>query len=82
MTALIHRLEKDGLVVKSCDPEDQRAALASITKRGLREVADYRHRAADTLNKALQGLSADERTLLADSVPILAQLAQNLKDLR
>lgn len=82
MTSLVHRLEKDGLVLKSYDPADHRAALASITDQGLQEVADYRHRAATTLNKALEGLSAAERTLLSNSVPVLAQVAQNFKDLR
>ncbi len=64
MTALLDRLERDGLVVRRTDPRDRRARIPEITERGCEvqdRVADGRDAAED---RVLADLSPAEREQL------------------
>jgi DNA-binding MarR family transcriptional regulator len=64
MTQLIQRLEQRGLVARSSDPADGRAALVSLTDEGREALAERRARAAQRIALLLTGLpAADVRAL-------------------
>ncbi|WP_313810370.1 MarR family transcriptional regulator [Glutamicibacter sp.] len=80
MTSMVQRLEGEGLIEKTSDPADHRAALAQLTKQGLDQVHAYRRRAANALNQAMEHLDDEQRNLLADAVGILERVADQLQE--
>jgi DNA-binding MarR family transcriptional regulator len=74
----IKGLEAAGLLKRSEDPADRRAASVTLTKAGtaaLKRLRDARHRFFDEL---LAGWSAEDRERLA---PLLERLAQEFRTL-
>lgn len=64
MTQLVQRLEQRGLVARSSDPADGRAALVSLTDKGRSALAERRARGARRIENLLAGLpAADVRAL-------------------
>jgi DNA-binding MarR family transcriptional regulator len=74
-TALVGRLEAQGLVDRAADPSDRRAVLVSVTAAGQRLLAERRAARAEALGARLAALDAAERDTLAAAVPLLARLA-------
>jgi DNA-binding MarR family transcriptional regulator len=75
MTGLVTRLAAAGLVTRSADPTDGRAALVSITADGrdyIRHVHDLR---AQTLARHIGQLSEKHRLLLVSAIEALDNLA-------
>jgi DNA-binding MarR family transcriptional regulator len=58
MTQLVQRLEQRGLVARSSDPADGRAALVSLTDEGRAALADRRARGAHRIALLLADLPA------------------------
>jgi len=76
MTSLVNRLEGQGVVRRTSDPGDARAALVEITAVGRGLVKERRAARTEVLAAQLQRLSpADRRALLAAG-PALARLIQ------
>jgi DNA-binding MarR family transcriptional regulator len=78
-TALVGRLEGQGLVVRTGDPDDGRAVLVAITPAGEALLAERREGRARSLGARLAALDPGERTTLAAAVPLLEQLAEAQK---
>jgi DNA-binding MarR family transcriptional regulator len=74
-TALVGRLEAQGLVDRAPDPDDGRAVLVSVTPAGERLLAERRAARAEALGARLQALDPGEQAALAAAVPLLARLA-------
>jgi DNA-binding MarR family transcriptional regulator len=74
MTALVNRLEQDGLVRKAPHATDARAVLVEITEVGRRELSELRAARAAVLQTRLDRLDDDARAALAAALPALDQL--------
>jgi DNA-binding MarR family transcriptional regulator len=78
----ISHLVDTGLLSRTSDIGDRRAAWVQATSAG-RELAErIRHERTDALNEALSGLSPTERELIELALPALEGLAAQLKDRR
>jgi DNA-binding MarR family transcriptional regulator len=76
MTALVGRLEGQGLLARGDDPDDRRAVRVRVTAAGEELLAARRAARAEVLGARLAALSAAERATLAAAVPLLERLAE------
>lgn len=76
MTTLVHRLESEAWVTRTPDPTDGRAALVSITDRGVQALTRYRKSVAALITPHLAELDLADQAVLARA----AQLMQRLVD--
>jgi DNA-binding MarR family transcriptional regulator len=75
-TALVGRLEAQGLVARADDPADRRAVLVSVTPAGEAVLRERRAARAEVLGARLASLDDAERATLAAAVPLLQRLAE------
>jgi DNA-binding MarR family transcriptional regulator len=79
LSRVVGNLTDAGLLERTPDPSDRRAALVSATASG-RALADrIRRERTDALNIALAPLSAEHHKLLEEALPALEALAAELK---
>jgi DNA-binding MarR family transcriptional regulator len=72
-------LERRGLISRAGDPADGRRVVLSVTSPGRRLLTDRRSASGQRMARALaEGFNAQERRLLADVVPLLDRLADQL----
>ncbi len=74
MTALVTRLENDGLAQRLADPADGRGVLVALTDAGERYVTARRLAGAANLATLIAQLSADEVVALQAAVPAIIRL--------
>ena len=74
MTGIVRRLEADGLVRRTPDPDDARASSIALTRAGAEELAAVRSARAAALQTRLDRLDAGARDALAAALPALDQL--------
>jgi DNA-binding MarR family transcriptional regulator len=72
MTRLIGTLERDGLVLRSPDPDDSRATVVDITVSGAETLAAWRQEFRSTLAPRFADLTEDDWSALARAAEILA----------
>nr|WP_314841518.1 MarR family transcriptional regulator [uncultured Microbacterium sp.] len=72
MTRLVGGLERDGLVLRSPDPEDSRAIAVGITESGSHALAAWRTEFRDTLAPRFSDLEDEEWSILTRAAEILA----------
>ncbi|MCW2494520.1 MarR family transcriptional regulator [Jatrophihabitans sp.] len=72
ITPQIQRLERDGLITRSPDPSDGRAALVAITPDGSRMLARLQRSRQAMLKEKLQDWPAHERESVAAVIDRLA----------
>jgi DNA-binding MarR family transcriptional regulator len=75
-TALVGRLEAQGLVARGADADDARAVRVSITPAGEELLHDRRRARAASLGARVEALDAGERAALAAAIPLLERLAE------
>ncbi len=80
LSRVVADLCQAGLVKRVADPVDGRAALVKITGEGRRLCERMRRERTDALNVEIDTLSADERRLLDQALPVLEKLAVQLKE--
>jgi DNA-binding MarR family transcriptional regulator len=73
MTAQVHRLEADGLVARTPDPADARAALVTLTADGAAALARLRRARGAALAPVLDAVHPDAGRL-RDAVALLGEL--------
>lgn len=78
MTALVQRLESEGWVDRSPDPDDGRATRIEATAVGSAALADYRRAAAERFRPLLADLTVFDRATLARAAELLQQLADGV----
>lgn len=76
ITAVVTRLEDQGLVERRPDPGDRRVARVEVTRDGHKLVARSRSRKDAELDRRLGALTDDERATLADATAILERLVE------
>ncbi|MCU4187484.1 MarR family transcriptional regulator [Acidiferrimicrobium sp. IK] len=75
MTALVTKLEHDGLAERRSDPTDGRAVLVALTAAGERYVHERRQAGAAGLVRLIDDLPADHARSLRDALPALQAVA-------
>jgi DNA-binding MarR family transcriptional regulator len=76
ITRVIAALEVRGLIVRMPHPSDRRQVVLAVTDQGRDVVAQVRRLREAWLARRLRELSADERAVLTQALPILEQLSQ------
>lgn len=76
--AVAHLLEA-GLIERSSDEGDRRAAWVKPTAAGKRLTERIRRERTDALNVALAELAPEHRRLIDEALPALEELAEQLK---
>ncbi|WP_341942322.1 MarR family transcriptional regulator [Microbacterium sp. LWH10-1.2] len=72
MTRLIGGLEREGLVLRSPDPEDSRAIVVDITPQGSQALSAWREEFRDTLAPRFADLVDEDWAALTRAAEILA----------
>jgi DNA-binding MarR family transcriptional regulator len=75
MTALVTRLERDGLAVRGDDPGDRRAVIVTLTDAGRDVLVTRRTRRASRLADLLDRLDPEDRAAIEAAAGALARLA-------
>jgi DNA-binding MarR family transcriptional regulator len=68
-----------GLLERSSDRGDRRAAWVEVTSAGRKLAERMRRERTDAVNAAMSGLGADERRRIERALPALEALAEELK---
>jgi DNA-binding MarR family transcriptional regulator len=82
LSRVIADLVDAGLLERTSDDGDRRAAWVQATDAGELLAQRMRRERTDALNAALAGLSPIERRLLENALPALEQVAEQLQDRR
>jgi DNA-binding MarR family transcriptional regulator len=82
LSRVVWRLEDAGLLARRPDPRDRRAALVDATPAGRKLHERIRAERADALSQLIEHLGVAEREALDAALPVLEQLARDLKDRR
>ena len=64
ITALVDRLERDGLVRRIPNPEDRRSLKVELTQAGFKAYTEAAHALEQVEDEILGGLSAEEQKIL------------------
>ena len=76
VTQLVDRLESEGLVTRSADPDDKRSRLAVITEAGRRILQDGVRVQQQVEDDLFSSLSADDADRLADIIAKLKSVSR------
>ena len=79
ITRIVAGLEARGLVARTTDPLDGRAALIAVTVRGSRAVAEARAARAEATSELLDALGSAELASVAAALPALESMVGPLK---
>jgi DNA-binding MarR family transcriptional regulator len=82
LSRIIADLVDAGLLERTSDDGDRRAAWVQVTDTGKTLAQRMRQERTDALNLALDELPASDRRLLEEALPALEGLAEQLKDRR
>ena len=82
LSRVIADLVDAGLLARTSDDGDRRAAWVEPTEDGRHLAQRMRRERTDAVNEALAGLSPTDRGLLEQALPALEQLAEQLKGRR
>jgi DNA-binding MarR family transcriptional regulator len=77
LTAIVGRLEEEGLVAREGDPDDRRVARVRLTPSGARLMERNRSRKNAYLAQRLRTLDRADREVLARAVDLLERLLQD-----
>ena len=80
LSRAIAHLVETGLVERSADEGDRRAAWLRPTAAGRKLTERIRRERTDALNVALEGLAPDERERIVAALPALEHLADHLRE--
>jgi DNA-binding MarR family transcriptional regulator len=79
LSRVVAGLVENGLVRRTSDPADRRAAQLEATPAGRRLAERIRRERTDALNEALAPLRPEDRAALEHALPALEALAEQLK---
>ena len=82
LSRIVGDLVGQGLLERSSDEGDRRAAWVKPTRAGRLIAQRMRRERTDALNAAMGGLSEHEQKLIARALPALEALAEELKERR
>lgn len=79
ITAIVNRLEQDGLVSRRTDADDARGVIVEITPAGTAELGAYRHRTAERVRPVLEALDEQDVAVLTRATELFGILAERLR---
>ncbi len=79
ITRIVADLEARGLVARTADPLDGRAALIAVTVKGSRAVSEARAARAEATSELLDALGSAELASVAAALPALESMVGPLK---
>jgi DNA-binding MarR family transcriptional regulator len=79
LSRIIGKLCDDGLVTRSSDTGDRRAAWVEATSKGQRLAERIRQQRTDALNAALDNLTDAEQHQIEQALPAFERLAEALR---
>jgi DNA-binding MarR family transcriptional regulator len=82
LSRVVGGLVQEGMLVRSSDAGDRRAAWVQATAAGRRLAERMRRERTDAVNAALERLSDAERQSIEQALPALEALAEELKSRR
>jgi DNA-binding MarR family transcriptional regulator len=82
LSRVVAGMLRDGLLERSNDAGDRRAAWVSVTRAGHRLAERMRRERTEAVNAAMRGLSADDSRLIEAALPALESLAEQLRERR
>ncbi len=82
LSRVVSGMLRDGLLERSHDAGDRRAAWVSVTKSGHRLAERMRRERTEAVNAAMRGLSADDSRLIEAALPALESLSEQLRERR
>jgi DNA-binding MarR family transcriptional regulator len=82
LSRVVGGLVQDGLLKRSSDAGDRRAAWVEATAAGRRLAERMRRERTDAVNAALEQLSGSDRRRIERALPALEALAEELKGRR
>ncbi|MGH9166049.1 MAG: MarR family winged helix-turn-helix transcriptional regulator [Acidimicrobiales bacterium] len=74
VTKVVAKLETEGLVSRTSDPDDRRMARVATSEQGAALIAESRRRKTAWLTDQITGLNPAERQRLAAALDVLDQL--------
>ncbi|WP_035829953.1 MarR family winged helix-turn-helix transcriptional regulator [Kaistia adipata] len=80
MAATLSRMERDGLIEKSPDPDDRRSSLISLTPVALEKAQEVREVIASVNAAALSALSPGEQEAYLGSLAKITAALDSLED--
>lgn len=82
LSRVVAQMVQDGLLERSSDEGDRRAAWVKATAAGRRLAERMRRERTAAVNLALDGLSEGDRRRIEQALPALESLAEQLKGRR
>jgi DNA-binding MarR family transcriptional regulator len=79
LSRIVAGLVERGLLERTSDDEDRRAAWVNATLAGRRLAKHIRGERTDAINAALEGLSVEHRSRLEQALPALEALSEQLR---
>ena len=79
LSRIVGGLVERGLLERTSDDVDRRAAWVDATPAGRQLAKHIRRERTDAINAALEGLSPEHRRRLEESLPALEALSEQLK---
>jgi DNA-binding MarR family transcriptional regulator len=76
MTKVLAHLELQGFVRRQAHPSDRRQVIIALSEAGVELLASERRARDAWLSRRLETLTADERELLEQVIPVLDKLAE------
>ncbi|TCO50138.1 DNA-binding MarR family transcriptional regulator [Kribbella antiqua] len=80
VSTLVGQLTERGLLERTPDEADRRVARLTLTEPAREQVEAWRDRRGALVTRALNDLDRPERDALRAALPVLAALADNLKE--
>ncbi len=77
MTRIVTRLEEQGLVVRTVDPDDRRVARVAVTAAGASLLTVTRTRRNAFLTQRVDRFTDEERATLAAALPLLERILED-----
>lgn len=75
-TTVLKRLEAEGLISRSADPDDSRSVFVDITDVGRAQLGAWRSHLDRGVGPLLEGLDPAERRTLTEAAEILARIVE------
>jgi DNA-binding MarR family transcriptional regulator len=82
LSRAVSGMVQEGLLKRSSDEGDRRAAWVEATPAGRKLAERMRRERTHAVNAALDGLTEGDRRRIEEALPALETLAQHLKDAR
>lgn len=78
-TAVLQRMEVEGLIIRTVDPYDARAFLVELSANGQRELNQWRRELGERIDPLVAELSEKDRKTLVRAEQIMSELIEKME---